>query len=197
MESDLDRIKSDIISLPTSRFVSKWFFDRVPFAFSNDKESYTIWRESIASKIMLDPSDILISGSACFGYSLSPYKQFKPFDSKSDVDICIISSYYFDTAWNELLQLKELPPESRMREAINDHRTRLIYWGTIATDKILPLLSFGPKWNRILAESKTNTFLENREINFRIYKDRFSIRRYIGESVNKCKNELLGGAAID
>ena len=190
MGSDFDSFKSDLLSLPTSRFVSKWFFDKTPYIFSGNEEKYIIWRESIADKIKIDPSDILVSGSACLGYSISPHKNFKAFNSNSDVDICIISPYYFDTAWNELLQLNELPQEPKMREAVIDHRSRLIYWGTIATDKILPLLSFGPKWDKIIKDSKTIPDLENREINFRIYKDRFSVRRYIGDSVNKCKFEL-------
>ena len=188
----LDSLKSDLVSLSTSRFISKWYFDKIPYIFSDNADNYIMWREQIADEIDLDPSDILISGSACVGYSLSPHKHFKPFDEKSDVDLCIISPYYFDTAWNELLAIKELPQDAKMKEAIKDHRQRLIYWGTIATDKILPLLSFGPFWNDIINESKIIPELDSRDINFRIYKDRISIRRYIGESVKKCRDIILG-----
>ena len=87
--------------------------------------------------------DIIITGSACVGYSLNPRKNFRKFRETSDIDVGIISNYYFDIAWHELRNQKYYKLDNNMKNALEEHKNRLIYWGTIATDKILPLLSFG------------------------------------------------------
>lgn len=80
-----------------------------------------------------------------------------------------------------------------MKQALEDHRNRLIYWGTIATDKILPILSFGKLWNEVINEMRSNPPINEREINFRIYKDNKSFRDYQINSVRECQEIILGG----
>lgn len=187
---DVANVKSELESLKSSRFVTKWIMDATPFVFENNTMDYIVWREEIAQKMNVDPTDILISGSACLGFSINPAKNFKLFDEKSDIDVCIISPYYFDTAWRDLLQLNPNRLHGKMKSALMDHRQRLIFWGTIATDKILPLLSFGPSWDKIINESQSLEILKDRDINFRIYKDRRSLRDYLIQGINKCKEQI-------
>ena len=127
----------------------------------------------------IDARDIIITGSASLGFSLNPNKNFKSFDKKSDIDISIISHHYFDVAWHDLIHLSPAGISPKMKTALEDHRKRLIYWGTVATDKILPLLSFGGEWDRIIKTCQLPEPLVDHEINFRIYKDALSIRNYI------------------
>lgn len=191
MERDIELIKKELSSLPTSSFITKWILEHTPYVFDNNEIEYIRWREGIAKKLRVDPSDIIITGSAALGFSLSPHKNFKVFDDNSDVDVSIISHHHFEVAWHDLLHSRRhnMPPQ--MKAALDDHKARLIYWGTIATDKILPLLSFGSEWDKIITQNKAHPSLTGKEINFRIYKDKSSIRNYLSISVDDRKNALL------
>lgn len=191
---DKKYIQNDLLNLSADAFITKWFFDTTPRLFENKEMEFILWRDSIAEELKIDPSDIIITGSAGIGYSLNPNKGFKEFDDSSDIDVCIVSQHYFNIAWHELINVSpDRLGDTRMRTALNDHRQRLIYWGTIATDKILPLLSFAKSWNDIINASKKLPELEAHDINFRIYKDKLAIRRYLKISVEKAKTVLLEG----
>lgn len=190
---DIAVVRKELETLKSTHFVTKWIMGATPYIFEGHEMEYILWREGIANALNIDPTDILISGSACLGFSLNPNKKFKPFDDRSDIDVCIVSNYYFDTAWRELLAVDQRSLQGKMVSALADHRTRLIYWGTIATDKILPLLSFGPSWDRIIKDSQTYDILRERDINFRVYKDRRSIRDYLVQGIEKSKESIWGG----
>lgn len=193
MTRDISLIKKELETLPTSVFITKWFFEHIPYIFDGEEDEYIHWREKIAKNLRVDPTDIFVTGSAALGFSLNPNKNFKHFDEKSDVDVSIVSQHYFDVAWHDLIFTSRTIIQPKMKASLDDHRNRLIYWGTIATDKILPLLSFGAEWDSIIKSSQLFPVFENREINFRIYKDKLSIRNYLQVSINNRKDVLLGG----
>ena len=184
-------IKNDLLQLDSSVFATKWYFDTRPFVFENSEEDYLLWRHMLSAEIDIDPSDLLITGSACLGISFNPYKNFKSFDQNSDIDICIFSEYYFTVAWRELLNQSMVGLKSSVQNAIKKHRETYIYWGTIATDIILPVLSFGPKWARIIPKISIIKELEGHEIHFRIYKDRQAFRRYLLQTLSNRKTALM------
>jgi len=184
-------VKHELEMLPVSSFITKWILEHTPYIFDEQDFKYIQWRESLAGKLKIDTCEIVVTGSASLGFSLNPNKNFKAFDDKSDVDVSIISDYYFDVAWHDLLHLNRPNLPYKMKLALDDHRSRLIYWGTIATDKILPLLSFGQEWENIINESRTLPILEDRDINFRIYRDTKAIRDYLSLSVTERRNALL------
>lgn len=191
MVHEADIIKKDLLALHPSVFATKWYFDTVPFIFENQYDQYLGWRHELADKINIDPSDIVITGSGGLGISLSPQKNFKIFNENSDIDICIFSEYYFSVAWHDLLSLSLRSLDYKMITAIKEHKSKYIYWGTIATDQILPVLSFGAQWGRIIPHMKKYKALEDHEINFRIYRDRLSFRRYLLTSVENRRAALL------
>lgn len=194
MERDIELAKKDLLEMKPSYFVTKWIMGTLPYVFDGDEISFLRWREFIANKLNVDPTDIIVTGSACLGFSLNPAKHMKNFDEKSDIDVCIVSGYYFDTAWRELLSARISDPTfASMRKALEDHKSRLIYYGTIATDWILPVLSFGRQWNEIITASRKYADLKDHEIHFRIYKDRRSVSDYQIISVKQCQNEMIGG----
>lgn len=190
---DINAVRKDLEDMKATHFVTKWFMDATPYIFEENTMDYILWREDVARRLNIDPSDILISGSASLGFSLNPSKNYKGFDERSDIDVCIVSSYYFETAWRELISLNINDVRGKMRSALADHRSRLIYWGTIATDKILPLLSFGPAWDTIIKECRPGNLFEGRDVNFRVYKDRRSVRDYLVEGIKKTQESLLEG----
>ena len=167
--------------------------EKTPDIFYNKEMQYYEWKHKMASGLQVDARDIIVTGSACLGYSLNPKKNFKKFNEKSDIDVGVISNDYFDIAWHELRNKKYYKLDNNMKRALEDHKNRLIYWGTIATDKILPLLSFGKHWNKVINELKCIPPVNDREINFRIYKDNKSFRDYQLNSIKECREILLGG----
>lgn len=189
----LEKIKNDILSISPDVFVSKWIMESTPRIFKEDEMGYYAWKHQLASGIQVDARDIIITGSACLGYSLNPSKNFKKFNEYSDIDVGIISNYYFDIAWHELRNQQYYKLDRDMKRALEEHKNRLIYWGTIATDKILPILSFGKDWNKRISNLQKMSPIDNRDINFRIYKDNKSFRDYQINSIKECQFKILEG----
>lgn len=179
--------------MDTSLVVSKWILEPCPYIFQNKEVEYYQWKILLGKLIVVDPKDI-ITGSAGLGFSLNPYKNYKLFSDSSDIDIAIISHYHFDIAWFELRHLgtKRLRLSPIELASVKEHVTRLIYWGTITTDKILHLLPFSLEWQRAIDEIKRIYPLFTREVNFRIYNDFDSLRAYSFNNLKKLQDNLLG-----
>lgn len=104
-----------------------------------------------------------------------------------DIDVAVISDYFFNTSWRFLRNLgsdiHSMPQSAK--QSVRDHVQKYIYWGTIATDKILPYLPFGKQWAKALDEMSKENPTRGRVIKARIYKDFESLRAY---QVNNLKN---------
>jgi hypothetical protein len=178
--SDLDKFIKDLESKPLSFVAMKWVIERTPYVFSKNRVDYISWKEQLSQKIGIDGKSITFTGSSCTGFSLNPNKNFNIFDDESDIDIAIISNHYFDISWHYLRNIgaKRYSFKREQIASITDHVSRLIYWGTIATDKILEILPFGANWFKELQSMSTCPPTEGRDINIRIYKDFESLKAY-------------------
>ena len=158
---------------PISFLVSKWIIDKTPYIFGDRVEPYLEWKECLSTKIGVDSHAISFTGSSNLGFSLNPNKNFKHFDKDSDIDVAIISHHYFDLSWHFLRNLgaEIYKLNNKQRASVRDHVSRLIYWGIIATDKIIPVLPFGKEWVNGLSEMSKIWPTENRDINVRIFND--------------------------
>lgn len=204
MAQDIETIKNkffaELIDKPMSFVVSKWVIERTPYIFEGQEDECIIWKENLSKRIGVDSREMTIIGSACMGFSINPTKDFRNFNEKSDIDVAVISSYYFELSWHYLRNMgtKRYSLTSTQRNSIEDHVTRLIYWGTIATDKILSVLPFGKEWIEALAVMSDECPTEGRDIKLRIYKDFQSLRDYNVNNFNRLRNILLersfGGA---
>lgn len=183
----------DLIDLPVSFLASKWILEKFPVVFEEDSDLYLNWKEKLGEKIGVDSSAMIFTGSSGCGFSLNPYKNFKEFDDESDIDIAVISDHHFDIAWHYLRSLgaRYYALTPKQKTAVDDHVARLIYWGTIATDKIISILPFGKRWMNALNEMKVEHPTFNREINIRIYKDFKSLRDYQTQNLEKLRTKLL------
>lgn len=188
-----EKFKKELLEEPISFLVSKWVIDRIPFVFDGNREEYILWKETLARKLEIDGKAIIFTGSSGCGFSLNPSKNYKDFDVKSDIDIALISQHHFDIAWHCLrnLKSKRLGLTGRQKSSVQDHVSRLIYWGTIGTDKILEILPFGKPWVIALEDMKKIKPLEGRDINIRIYKDFEALRAYQNNGFEILRNELL------
>lgn len=187
----MDEVKSHFLSELVTKdpelIASVWIIDRIPMIFDQNLESYAAWRAGLAKGLCVDPSSLVITGSSAFGISLNPYKNYKYFDDQSDIDVAVVSEYHFVEAWRALRNLgsevHRLSPA--MKESVREHVNKYIYWGTVATDRILPILPFGRVWREALDGAQKLSPTDGRSIKARIYKDFDSLRAY---QVNNLKS---------
>ena len=186
----------DLLMVHSSSFVvSKCMIEYIPHIFSGVDE-YIHWKEKLSDKIGIDSKSITIVGSACVGFSLNPYKNYRLFDAgpdKSDIDVAVISPYHFDLSWRSMRQIgsRMYKLDYKQQRAVKEHANGLVYWGAIATDKVLELMPFGADWTIALDDMSKENATFARDIKIRIYRDYESLRNYHKNSFDKIKHELL------
>jgi hypothetical protein len=187
--ADLNALRTTLLTVEPSDFVSRYVFEPVPFAFNNDMELWLSWKTLLAKQLDVDPREIVLAGSASVGFSLNPKKNFRAFNEKSDLDIGLISRHYFDVAWWTLRRYNPILGEATKSrtKAFNQHRAGHIFDGSIATDQILSLLPFGIAWKNALELMGNTPPTAGREVNLRIYRDFESLRSYQMGSVNSLR----------
>jgi hypothetical protein len=75
--------------------------------------------------------------------------------------------------------------------AVKDHKGRLVYWGTIAADRLLPRLPFGSEWLAVLNTVSAEPPVDTRTINVRLYRDFQAIRAYQTDGLRKLRASVL------
>lgn len=195
-------IRDDVLTVlrtePTEKFVRESLFDRVPHVFNGDRNAFLFWKGTLARALEVDSACISFVGSAAIGISLNPNKGFKLFDDESDIDVGVISHYHFTISWRYLRTQghRRLHLDTKTISAWDEHVSRLIYWGTIATDKLLGILPFGQQWLKALSLMSTISPTVGRDINLRIYADYESLRAYQELSAKKARDEILSKEVI-
>lgn len=194
-----EEILTALRSLSAAEFVSEYLFDRIPYLFANDRTGFVKWRTELAKDIEVDPACVSFVGSSAVGISLNPNKGFKAFDEKSDVDVAVISAFHFTVAWRFLRTHghRRTHVDVRTRNAWNEHSTRFIYWGTIATDRLLGVLPFGLSWLSALNRMSRIAPTVGRDINLRIYTDHESLRTYQVQSVERAREDVMTDGATN
>lgn len=182
-----------VLEYSPEQFVSEYILEPVPFAFNRNLGDWINWKGKLAALIEVDPHSLVLTGSGATGYSLSPYKALRSFDSSSDLDVAVISSHHFEVAWRFLRRRRsrELQLDKKLRNAIDEHRTRFVYWGTIATDRLLPMLPFAKEWTHALETMSKDPRTSGREVKARIYKDFEALRAYQVQGVRSLQDQLL------
>lgn len=175
------------------RFIEDQFFDRVPHIFQADRASFAAWKRALGARIDVDPACLTLVGSSATGFSLNPNKNFKAFDDASDVDVAVISSHHFTVGWRYLRMngSRRLSVDARTRNSWNEHVTKYIYWGTLATDRLLGVLPFGREWLQASSEMAELAPTEGREVNLRIYTDYDALRAYQTQGARALRDALL------
>ncbi|WP_018952515.1 hypothetical protein [Thioalkalivibrio sulfidiphilus] len=190
-----DNFIKELESTSPALIAQRWVIDRTPHIFGNDQKGYVDWKSQLASKIEVDGRAITIIGSACVGFSLSPLKNLRDFDDSSDIDIAIISAYHFDVAWRCVRSFgpKVHSLSNKQRASLEDHKKRLIYWGTFDTKHLLPKLPFGKKWFEAFEKMTTIAPTQDRDINARVYRDFESLSAYHTNNIKKLREIATAG----
>jgi hypothetical protein len=189
----MNDLRRELLERSHDDLLHEVLFDTAPHIFQGSWALYRPWRRLLSKAINVDACEIIVTGSAALGVSLNPAKILKPFDDRSDVDVAIISDHFFSEAWHHLrgvnLTLDSLTPAQRV--AVKDHQLKYIYWGCIATDRVLSILPFNQSWLSARSELAGIDPTKEREINFRIYKDFRALRSYQLMSIRKAYATLL------
>lgn len=184
-----EKFLEQLESVDPDLIAQRWVIDRTPKIFENDQVAYVDWKSKLASAIEVDGRAITVIGSACVGFSLSPAKQFRDFDDSSDIDVAIISAHHFDVAWRAIRNFgtKIHTLNRKQRASLNDHKERLIYWGTFDTKHLLPKLPFGKQWFEAFEQMTMQEPTRDRDINARIYRDFESLSAYHANGMRKLR----------
>lgn len=95
--------------------IEKYVLHNIPFFFKNNMDTFFDIKKIIADHFRVPITNIYLVGSAQFGFSLNPSKEYKNFreaDNEeknikaSDLDFAIISTKLFDEIWDELYDFR-------------------------------------------------------------------------------------------
>lgn len=187
----LDELVEDCSEGNDEYVVSKWIIEKVPAIFNGNFEQFVKVKLTIAKQLGIDSCSVVFVGSSCTGFSMNPTKNFKVFDEKSDIDIAIVSYYYFNVAWRWLRQQDATLLRGSVKKAYTSHRNFYVFDGTIATDKILKFLPFGTVWKNVIDELKENPIFNGRDIHFRLYQDHKALVDYHVKNIKNNIPQLL------
>lgn len=186
-----DEVLRDLRSMSAEQFVSRRVLDRTPFAFDT-LDSFRSWISTFSATLGVSNNNIALVGSGAVGISLNPDKNYRDFDTRSDMDVAVISQRHFDEAWlflrnNHHRRYRLTSPKQRL--IWESHETRMIYWGALEADRLLPLLPFGRVWVPASTAASTDA-IGNRDVKFRIYRDAAALRLYHEKGVRFLQREL-------
>lgn len=190
---DREAFKTLLQSETPTRFIEDQLFDRIPHIFQGDRRIFADWKRALGERIDVDPACLAVVGSSATGFSLNPNKSFKAFDDTSDVDVAVISPHHFTIGWRYLRMngSRRLNVDTRTRNSWNEHVSKYIYWGTLATDRLLGVLPFGREWLQATSYMASLSPTEGRDVNLRIYTDYDALRAYQAQGVRALRESLV------
>ncbi|MBT1620002.1 hypothetical protein KK090_12120 [Curtobacterium flaccumfaciens pv. poinsettiae] len=193
--------QAEIVSAdPLFDWIDRRFLRADPFAFGNE-ENFRQFALACSSSFGVDPNGVFCTGSGAIGLSLNPEKvadgQLKEFSETSDLDIALISEVHFESAWRNLREKSHpaLVPEAEpsLRDALEAQRVRF-FDGAILANRLAPYLEFGADWltkNVQIEESAAIALNREVSVHYWIYRDYWSVRSYVANSILECRSLLL------
>jgi hypothetical protein len=187
-----------LLANPLFDWIDQDFLRNDPYAFQGADFQKFIFTCSQAFGV--DPNGVLCTGSGAVGLSLNPEKieggRLKVFGRDSDLDIALISEVHFEQAWRSLRAQAHPAVVSEMESGLTgaiSHQKKRFFDGAILTNKLLPYLEFGAEWQRShvkVEESAALALGREVEVNYWIYRDYWSVRSYVANSIVKCRKEI-------
>ncbi|HFQ5380193.1 TPA: hypothetical protein ACGUMU_003423 [Vibrio vulnificus] len=96
----LTAFKNEIRSNNPKDLALRWFSKSQIHAIGTESD-YLEFKSQIRADYP-NATDIAVMGSGNWGFSLSPHKRFKSYDSTSDIDVAIISDQDFNSIWDDI-----------------------------------------------------------------------------------------------
>lgn len=155
-------------------------------------EQYDKFKKYVAKKLGVHYNNIGIAGSAKLGFSLNPTKNFRNFNSTSDVDIIIVSQRLFNEFWEQYLY-DSYKPTTKIKNIYDV--------GFCIFRKYMRLDCFRNNeyynnWQKKIGGFEKDIQLRfqiGNDIHYRIFESWDSVKMYYVSSINKLKGLEEGG----
>lgn len=165
-----------------------WYFKN---RHQDHSAKYDEFKKFISNSLDIPFNNIAIVGSAKTKFSFSPYKNFKEFGEGSDLDLIIVSKYYYKKIW---AAYRKVSNESFLHNY--DTKTGNIFNGFIGVKDSDS--TYGNEdlkdWQRLVRTFKAQLQLKFNiihDVNYRIYAYWESVQDYHMRGINKLKEGLV------
>ena len=151
-------------------------------------EAYFCLRDTVAKKFSLHPNEVLVVGSAKLGFSIAPGKKYKIFGENSDIDVVIISSYFFELIWKNLRRYESQGGYWEYNESFK----KFFFRGWIRPDKLPPdhKFEFAKEWWEFFNTLSVSREFDLVRIRGAIYKDWDFLESYQIVAINECIEQM-------
>lgn len=190
----------------TRHFARLWLSEGTPYAFISNPGLYETIRFWIAVKLNIHPKDVNLSGSGRVGWSFSPTKEHKKFNSESDLDFFTISEDLFELVksdfnrWeNDFINEQISPSNINEKGFWKDNAKRgsiLLSKGFLDTKMVpnrnsyLTIQMINQTMANLVTLLKSNEPFQNLEkVSLRCYKDWDSYCNQMSINLKTCFNE--------
>lgn len=166
------------------------FFAQSVVPACRDASAYEQFRAQVGS-FYPKRSEVLIVGSGNWRYSLNPKKNFKSFDSKSDIDVAIVSEPDFFETWDALREYQrrkwyELNDQARLSLRIAGNG---VYAGYVSPSSI-PEAGHALRFQYVKATQQLQSALVGyRYVGMRFFRNRVEMIDYYKRGVMVAVNE--------
>lgn len=160
-------------TLRHAEIVEKYLLvEETPFAFRDKKKGYEFLLKHLGTALGVGVDAITVVGSGRIGFSLSPFKFGRPFSKRSDLDIAVIDSRLFDTAWLDMVGLgsKFARLDRDVQNWVNEHRSNNVYWGYVEPGKLRGAVACHQIWFPTFAGLAQYEYFADRLISGRLYR---------------------------
>ena len=152
-----------------------WYFKE----HSSGKDHYEIYdkfKKYLAKNLEIHVNNVAIVGSAKLGFSLAPKKNFRLFNSESDIDIIIVSPEIFRKSWDAYLDLSS-------KYFVKDYSfvSGNIFRRFVSLKTPDPRSAFFDAWSKKVEPCKKDlqvVFNISNEVNYRIYESWDAVKFY-------------------
>ena len=190
---NLDQLKRELQKQSVSDIVNNYILAGDPVCLGGNLDLLMKLKKSIANHFDIHVKSIEIVGSSKLGISLNDEKLGKLYDTKSDIDVVIVSSELFDIGWHELLKLdfKYHKLKTNDRESLKDCYETM-HRGYVSPDRLPVGMDFSKRWWKIFSELSSCEEYEYRKVRGRLFKNWWFVEKYYSIQLTKL-SKLLGG----
>jgi len=189
-----DQLRSLLNTQTDDEFVDRALLSGRPWIFSTD-EIYHTWQQSVSAELALQPENVRIVGSAATGFSLSPLKPGRSFQSvttrgrASDIDVALIDQGLFADAWNLIL----VTDRRRLLGGTGEARSKIredIYWGVVGQKSVPSNTIIARRLLTAMSAAGRLPPLRGYQIRCRVYRRIDDLRAYHVSSLRQLRAEL-------
>lgn len=156
--------------------------DILPYVFEPRPESWELFRGDLVAGLGILPAEIRVVGSGRFGVSMTPGKNLRRFQDKSDIDLIVVNPGLFDFLWHALLDAAY--PRSRAINKIGgwlQDRRNEVYTGWLSPLEIRldlkffgvkarPVVDFNRQWFNTFKKASRHPPRRHADISGRLYR---------------------------